>query len=147
MKNILNTSSEENNFSIGEVKEEEAEKLLSDISNETTTTVVVGPQAEGMNTLNLHFYKKQKIINDVQQGKKVIVLDPENEYRKLAEALGAEIRGQKEIFNLFNCNEGVLIGLSNENHEVKFDEFRNDNKFCNKAKIGTMGAGKSVTLK
>lgn len=53
----------------------------------------------GMN-FNNNFERKQRIINDVLQGKRLIVSDPQCECRKLAEALCGEIKEQKILFNL-----------------------------------------------
>jgi type IV secretory pathway VirB4 component len=38
-----------------------------------------------------HFEKKTKIIEEVAKGGRVVIIDPENEYKELAKALGGTV--------------------------------------------------------
>lgn len=54
---------------------------------------------KGMGALN-HFQVKNQLFSYIAQGGKVIIIDPENEYTKMVEALGGQsikVSGEKVL--------------------------------------------------
>lgn len=84
-------------------------KIKYDKCNESTKGTEInidGKQvlSEGEN----HFKEKYRIINEAMKGTKIVISDPEGEYRKIAEMLGGDIEGSKVILNNGNSKSTII---------------------------------------
>lgn len=70
-----------------------------------------------------NFIKKTSIARNVTEGKKVVIIDPKNEYSKLAEMLGGEVI-TIDPNNLSSINPFELENDDNKNIEQIIDTMK-----------------------
>jgi len=68
----------------------------------------------------MNFRAKEVMVRSVLEGKEVIIIDPEKEYRLIAEQLGGTIKGEKIIFNGGKSSSTFINPLElNESKDLK----------------------------
>lgn len=73
----------------------------------------------------MNFIEKQNLISKVSEGNKIILVDPEGEYKEIAKMLDVAVIDNKIIFNNFNNkkNENVFkLGIPGK--DAKFIVFK-----------------------